>query len=91
MAIKPGAKDCIIKEQIIEDLVTGLTLQFSAYDDETGGCKLTLIGPGLMYGNRDLIFNKEGEMVASGTATAGFCRPTWLKKVTSSRPIVARG
>ena len=33
MAIKPNAYNCTIKEQIINDLVTGLTLQFESVED----------------------------------------------------------
>ena len=41
--VKPNAKDCRIKEQIIEDLVTGLTLQFAHRDaDPERGRKETI-------------------------------------------------
>ncbi len=33
---------CHIKEQIFEYLVTRFTFQFSVYDDEFGGCKLSI-------------------------------------------------
>lgn len=51
MALKPGAKDCVVKEQIIEDLVTGLTIQIKKYSDESGGCKISIHGECLRFGN----------------------------------------
>jgi hypothetical protein len=30
MPIRPGARQCYIREQIVEDLPSGLTLQFEA-------------------------------------------------------------
>jgi len=79
MAIKPEAKDCVIKEQIIEDGVTGLTLQFDALSD--GTTRLNIIGD-LEMGNRSFIFNKQGEEAGAGTALGGTPRPSWLKDVS---------
>ena len=84
--VKPNAKDCRIKEQIIEDLVTGLTLQFAHRDaDPERGrketIKLTIYGDILPYGNRDIIFNAEGVKCAGGTGVSGACRPSWLHEV----------
>lgn len=70
----------MIKEQIIEDLASGLTLQFEARDD--GTCNLKIYG-NLPFGNRDFLFEPSGELGATGTATAGLCRPSWLKEVTA--------
>ena len=53
MALKPGAKDCVVKEQIIECFITGLTFQFrSCGDDSPYGCIITIQGDNLPYGNR---------------------------------------
>ena len=82
MALKPNGKTCQIKEQIIEDLVTGLTLKFSAYDEEANlGYKLTLVGEVLPYGNRDFIFQKDGNFDGTGTSKIGVCRPSWLEEI----------
>ena len=77
--IKPNAKDCVFKEQIFEDKVSGITLQFHKYDN--GETRLSVYGGCLPFGNRDLIFNEEGSrLVGAGTAVAGAC-PSWLREV----------
>jgi len=78
MATKLGAKDCLIKEQIIEDLTTGLTLQFVRYDN--GNCRLTLFGDILPYGNRDIIFDSNGEEAGGGTHVGECPKPTFIKE-----------
>ena len=81
MALKPGAKDCVVKEQIIEDLVTGLTIQIRKYSDDPGGCQISIHGECLRFGNRDFIFNKDGEITGTGTGTGQVCTPSWLQEV----------
>ena len=73
MALKPNGEMCQVREQIIEDLPSGLTLQFEARED--GGCKLVIFGD-LRFGNRELIFDSEGRLGATGTALRDFCRPS---------------
>lgn len=79
MAIKPNAQTCSIKEQIIEDEVTGLTLQFERRDD--GTTKLRIYGRDLPFGNREIIFDKDGKEGAAGVFTGELCRPSWLQPV----------
>jgi len=76
--IKPGAKDWRIKEQIIEDAVTGLTLQFDALPD--GSFRLMIVGD-FPLGNRDWIFNEQGEEAGGGSGTACTPRAGWLRTV----------
>lgn len=78
MAIKEDAKLWIIKEQIIEDRVMGLTFQFEILPN--GEARFRVLGD-LPFGNREFVFNKEGEKSGSGTATRGTCRPAWATKV----------
>ncbi len=78
MAIKPNGEFCKIREQIIEDPVSGLTLQFEVRDN--GTTKLLIYG-NLPYGNRDFIFDQGGEMTASGVALGYVCRPSWVRKL----------
>lgn len=80
MATKPNAKDCIIKEQIIEDAVTGLTLQFVKYDGKNRGCRLTIFGENLPFGNRDIFFDSNGEDAGSGTHVGECPKPTFIKE-----------
>ena len=75
MPLKPNARPWTIQEQIIEDAVTGLTLQFEVVPD--GTCRLRIYGD-LPFGNRDLAFDAEGKMTGTGTAVAGLCRAAWL-------------
>ena len=44
MAIKPNGSWCAIKEQIVEDLASGLTLQFEC---ENGRTRLVIAGRAL--------------------------------------------
>ena len=75
MGLKGGAKDWTIKEQIIEDPVSGLAIQFEVMPD--GDRRLRLFGSILRFGNRELVFNESGKMSGSGTHTTGLCKPTW--------------
>lgn len=81
MAIKPGAERCVLLEQIIEDLVTGITIQIAR--QPSGGTRISLYG-NLPNGNRDLIFDESGANSGSGT---GRCwePPSWLK-MNAARP-----
>jgi hypothetical protein len=79
MAIKPDGDVCVIREQIINDLVTDLTFQFETVDD--GTARLRIYGDALPLGNREIIFDKDGKETASGTAMTGLCRASWLKEV----------
>lgn len=82
MATKPNGKDWTVKEQIIEDLASGLTIQFAVSDDPAAPMRLRIHGDALPAGNREIIFDCNGEEAGSGTAMAGACRPSWLQEVT---------
>jgi hypothetical protein len=78
MPIKPNAALCAIKEQIVEDLASGLILQFECHDGRT---RLVIAGRALPFGNREIIFDGEGREAAAGTLVGEFRRPSWLKEV----------
>ncbi|MEX2246111.1 MAG: hypothetical protein WEC75_05445 [Dehalococcoidia bacterium] len=78
MAVKPHGLDCRIKEQIIEDEVSGLTLQFDALPDGTFRLKISGDFP---FGGRDWIFNSEGEEAGGGVGTCCTPRPSWLSAI----------
>lgn len=87
MGLKEGdAKLCNIREQIIEDLASGLTIQFEVKKglrdgkivDET---VMRLFGDKLPYGNREIVFGKNGEETAAGTYAGGLCKPTWQTRI----------
>lgn len=85
MSLKPDAADWTIKEQVIEDPVSGLSIQFEVTPD--GERHLRLYGKGLEFGHRDFVFSRDGTMAGAGTAVAGLCRPAWLTSIDIDQPI----
>jgi len=82
VALKPDGKEWAIKEQIVEDLVTGLTFQFALNEsDEEAPFRLKITGD-LPFGNREILFSADGEKMAAGTLLVEACRPSWLKEVS---------
>lgn len=78
MALKPNGALCGIREQIVEDVATGLVLQFECHD---GKPRLVIAGSALPFGNREIIFDRDGKEAAAGTLLGEFRRPSWLKGV----------
>lgn len=79
MSIRPNAREWTIREQIIEDPVTGLTIQFETVpDDADSPYRLRIFGAG-KFGNRELLFGPSGQRTGSGTFL-GLCKPTWLNE-----------
>jgi hypothetical protein len=76
MPLKPNGALCQVREQIIEDAASGLTLQFECDD---GRLRLVIAGKALARGNRELLFDEEGREAAAGTLIGEFRRPNWLK------------
>jgi hypothetical protein len=65
MALKPNPGICRVREQIIEDLPSGLTLQFEVIG---GGSRLVMAGSALRFGNREIVFDGEGQVIRIGAA-----------------------
>ena len=80
MALKPNGGVCSIREQIIEDSVSGLTFQFVHKDGSDAPYRLYVFG-NLPHGNREILFNADGAEAGAGTALGDVCRPTWLREV----------
>jgi len=78
MPLKPNGALCRVREQIIEDSVSGLTLQFECND---GRLRLIIAGRPLTLGNREILFDEQGREAGAGTLVGEFRRPNWLKKV----------
>ena len=78
MALKPNGNLCSIREQIVEDVASGLILQFECHD---GRPRLVIAGDSLPYGNREILFDDEGREAGAGTLLGEFRRPSWLKGV----------
>jgi hypothetical protein len=78
MPVKPNGHVCTVREQIVEDLASGLTLQFECAD---GKLRLVIAGKSLPFGNREILFDRDGKEAAAGTLLGEFRRPSWLKGV----------
>jgi hypothetical protein len=78
MPLKPNGALCKVREQIIEDAASGLTLQFECDD---GRLRLVLVGKPLLHGNREILFDDEGREAGAGTLIGEFRRPSWLRRV----------
>jgi len=80
--VKPDAKMLAIKEQVIEDEESGLEMVFVVKsDDSSCPFRLYLYGDALKFGNRELLFEKGGELGATGTGVGGFCKARWIQAV----------
>jgi hypothetical protein len=79
MPLKPNGALCRVREQIIEDRASGLTLQFEC---DAGRLRLVISGDHMRIGNREILFDQEGREAGAGTLIGEFRRPSWLKKVT---------
>ena len=78
MPIKPNGAKCSIREQIVEDHASGLTLLFECAN---GRARLVIAGKALPFGNREIHFDQDGREAGAGTLVGNFRRPSWLKGV----------
>jgi hypothetical protein len=67
-----------IQEQIVEDPASGLVFQFEVLPH--GQFALRVFGD-VPFGNREIIFNRDGREMCAGTALAGPAKPTWLCQI----------
>ncbi len=81
MALKPNGGMWVIREQIIEDRASGLTLQFVHMPQSDAPYRLRIHGEGLPFGNREILFDENGVEAGAGTALVNSCRPSWLREV----------
>ena len=79
MPLKPNGALCRIREQIIEDRASGLTLQFECIED--GRLRLVIAGDHIEVGNREILFDEHGREAGAGTLVGEFRKPSWLKGV----------
>ena len=82
MALKPRGDVLSIREQIIEDPVSGLSFQFVVVPNSTAPFRMRVFGA-LQFGNREIVFDAEGKEGGAGTALNGSCRPSWIREVQS--------
>jgi hypothetical protein len=71
--LKPNASIVKIREQFIDDPVTGLTLIFRV--TSIGEGRLHIIGDCLPFGNRDFQFDVDGVLTGTGTGFSNSCGP----------------
>ena len=79
MATKDYGREWTVREQIIEDPVSGLTFQFETLSN--GSSVFRVFGESLSFGNREFYFDAEGHDAGSSTAVGGLCKPTWTYEV----------
>lgn len=77
MSVKPDGRAWTVREQIVEDPASGLTIQFEVMPD--GEPRLRIFGNALPFGNREIVFDANGIEAGGGTVTAGLCKPSWLE------------
>lgn len=58
--MKENRKQWSIPEQIIEDLISGLTFQFEVVPDSDTPFKLKVFGDSIPFGNREILFDVNG-------------------------------
>ena len=64
-----------VKEQLIDDDVSGLAFKFEV--SPNGSAVLKLFGPILPHGNREIFFTPSGEVRYLATSVLGVERPNW--------------
>jgi hypothetical protein len=77
--VKPGGRDWVIKEQIITDPSSGITLQFEVLAD--GRKILRVLGDALPFGNQEIAFGNDGARRWTRVGIEEPPRATWLRKV----------
>lgn len=80
MALKPDGQQWVVREQIVEDPVSGLIFQFELVPGTSAPFRLRVFGQ-LPLGNREIIFDHDGQEAGAGIALTGSCRPTWLTEI----------
>jgi hypothetical protein len=81
MAEKPAGLRFSIKEQILEDPVTGITFQFFAVPgQEETPFRLRIFG-NVPYVDHEFVFDREGVIRERETILMRRPKPTWLKEL----------
>jgi hypothetical protein len=79
MAVKPNGRLLAIREQIVYDRASGLTLQFELREDGVGAMRV--FGP-LPHGDLEMVFDHSGAVRSLAPVPAeASSRPSWLKSV----------
>ncbi len=66
--LKENSKEICLKEQVLFEDASGLTLEFIVIEgDEKFPYRIRIYGETLPYGNREIFINKEGKIDGGGT------------------------
>lgn len=78
MAEKPNGLAISLREQIIEDIVSGLTITIERTPDGEGRIR---IRGDIPFHNRDFAFSQDGQLVGTGTGLCTHCTgpASWLR------------
>jgi hypothetical protein len=76
MALKPGGRVCRIREQVIDDLASGLVLNFAA---RKSGTALTLAGVPSLGRALVFVFDTDGAHSATVNVLLTDVLPDWAK------------
>jgi hypothetical protein len=68
---------CAVREEIIEDEASGLTLKFE--QDEAGTTRLRIQGD-QAFGDREIFIDADGHEAGEGNALTPLCCPSWLRE-----------
>ena len=89
MAVKPSGQLCGIREQIIEDPVSGLTFQFLLVPDSDAPVRLRVFGA-LPHGNREFLFDRNSRSVRLGPPVVATRKPAGNAEVRRISPRIHR-
>ena len=67
-----------VREQIVRDPASGLTLMFEV--DDLGRPRLRIWGDSLPFGNREIGFTPDGQEAFAGTSVASCPTATWVRR-----------
>lgn len=81
MTVKPNAQSFKIKEQIIRDPLSGLTFQFECMPETDAPFRLKIFGD-FPHGNREILFDIEGNEAGAGVAIGHSCSANWIKPIS---------
>ena len=80
MAIKPAAATWSVKEQIVEDLASGLLLRFSVCGFSHSPYRLTIVDK-VRGQTLEFLFDDKGKKIGASTIMSGPQELNWLKVV----------
>lgn len=81
-SVKPDSKPWTVREQIVRDQLSGLTIQFEI-DPTDGTPRLMVFGDALRFGPTEIRFNADGVANGGGGVWLRRKEPTWATPAVS--------